>query len=75
MKKYTLYIRKATQMIKKIIKSALIKILDFFGYEVSFQRKGYSNLENVDKYIWQPYFRPNQKMLLYFEGLRKSNME
>jgi hypothetical protein len=62
-------------MIKKLIKSAIGKPFNLVGYNVSFSKMGISSISTVDKNIWEPYFRPNHKMLLYFEGLKRSRVE
>ncbi len=59
-------------MIKKLIKSAAVKILNLFGYEVSFSKKNISSSVSMDKNLWEPYYKPDHKMNLYFEGLKSS---
>jgi O-methyltransferase len=63
------------RMIKKLIRSAIVKPFNLIGYDVSFSKIGTSSISIVDKYIWEPFFSPNHEMRLYFEGLKKSRME
>lgn len=63
------------QIIKKLIKSAIIKIFNFFGYNIVFSKKGISSLITIDKNAWEPYYNPDHKMNLYFEGLKSSGSE
>ena len=62
-------------MIKKLIKSAIIKIFNFVGYNITFSKKSLSSLIGIDKNIWEPYYNPDHKMKLYFEGLKSSGVE
>ena len=55
-------------MIKKLIKSVIVKILNFDG-------KGTSSLVTIDKMRWEPYYKPNHKMNLYFKGLKNAGVE
>lgn len=62
-------------IIKKLLKSAIVKPFNFVGYDVLFSKMGISSISAVDKNIWEPYFKSNHKMRLYFAGLNRSRME
>jgi len=62
-------------MIKKLIKSVIIKIFNFVGYKISLSKKSISSLITIDKNVWEPYYNPDHKMNLYFEGLKSSGSE
>ena len=62
-------------MLKKFIKSMLTKLFRLLGYDVSFMKIGLFSLININKYIWEPFSHQNDKMNLYNEGLKKSNVE
>ena len=42
---------------------------------MTFSRKGIQNNVVVDKNIWESYFSNDQKMQLYYEGLKRSKNE
>ena len=48
---------------KSLIKKLVGKILDRFGFEV------------VYKYMWSPFYKDNERMGLYYEGLKKAQVE
>ena len=62
-------------MIKKLIKSVIAKIFNFFGYNILFSKKSISSLISIDKNTWEAYYKPDHKMNLYFEGLKRSGIE
>lgn len=62
-------------MIKKIIRSVVVKVPSLFGYDVLFSRKGKQELIVIDKNIWESYWAKNARISLYFEGLKKSKNE
>jgi len=62
-------------MIKKLVKSAVEKAFNLIGYDATFSRKAAASIIAVDKNIWEPYFLTNQKMQIYFEGLKQSQNE
>lgn len=62
-------------MIKQWIKSAVSRTANLFGVEVCIYRTGKSAVTAVDQNSWEPYFHPNERMQLYFEGLKKSGNE
>jgi len=62
-------------MIKKLIKSIITKIFNFVGYNIALSKKNISSLITIDKNIWEPYYNPDHKMNLYFEGLKRSGIE
>ena len=62
-------------MIKKIIKAAITNPFNAFGYDVTFSRKEVDSISIVDKNMWEPYFRFDHSMKLYFEGLKRSQNE
>lgn len=62
-------------MIKKLIKSVIVKFFQFLGYGISFSRMETSSNIMVDKYLWEPYLINNHEMLLYHKGLKKSRVE
>tara|TARA_B100000315_G_C14325376_1_gene472746 strand:+ start:235 stop:411 length:177 start_codon:yes stop_codon:yes gene_type:complete len=57
---------------KKFVKQAVQKTFNLIGYDVTFSRKATQSIVVVDKNIWEPYFLTNQKMQIYFEGLKQS---
>lgn len=61
-------------MIKKLIKSAIVKPFNLVGVDVSFTKTVGSAI-SVDKHIWEPYFSSNDKIHLYLEGLKASQGE
>ena len=62
-------------MIKNLIKSAVQKLFKLVGYDVTFSHIATKSMVVVEKNIWEPYLFPNQKMKLYFEGLKRSQNE
>lgn len=62
-------------MINKLIKSVIVKIFNYVGYNISFSKKSTSSLISIDKNIWESYYSPDHKMNLYFEGLKISRSE
>ena len=62
-------------MIKKLIKSVIVKIFNFVGYNISFSKRSISSLISIDKNVWEPYYNPDHKMNLYSEGLKSLGVE
>lgn len=67
-------------MMKNLIKSTIVKPFNLIGYDVTFSKKTNSkrakqSIISVDKNVWEPYFIPNNKIQLYFKGLKQSHVE
>ena len=63
-------------MIKKLVKSTLKKSCNLIGYDLIFRKKNKNeSVVAIDKNVWEPYFMPDQKMRLYFEGLKHARNE
>ena len=60
---------------KKLIKAFISKLFNLVGYNVTFSKKTISSDIVVDKNYWEPFYKPNHKMNLYFKGLRMSKVE
>ena len=64
-------------MVMKKIKLLIVKFFNLLGFDVVFHiaKKGKLLPVLLDKLIWEPYYVIDDKMSLYFEGLKKSKME
>lgn len=62
-------------MIKQFVKSAIEKVFSLIGYKVIFYPKSVSLMVLFDKFIWEPFFKPNSRIKLYFEGLKQAKVE
>ena len=60
---------------KILIKAFISKLFNLVGYNVTFSKKTISSDIVVDKNYWEPFYKPNHKMNLYFKGLRMSKVE
>jgi hypothetical protein len=62
-------------VVKSFLKLVINKVFSLVGYEVTFGKKGMQNYVAVDKNIWESYYSNDQKMQLYYEGLKRSRNE
>jgi O-methyltransferase len=62
-------------LFKTFLKLAINKIFSLVGYDVTFGKKGIQSNVVVDKNVWESYFSNDQKMQLYYEGLKRSKNE
>jgi len=60
---------------KNLIKSFISKLFNLVGYNVAFSKITRDSNIVVDKNTWEPFYKPNHKMNLYFKGLRMSKVE
>lgn len=62
-------------MLRTRVRTAVTKLLRLAGVEATFARSGVSSLATVDRHFWEPFWEPNRRVQLYYDGLKRAQVE
>jgi O-methyltransferase len=62
-------------MLKKIFVFLIKKIFSLLGYKILVSKKINQQLVLLDKFEWEPFFKQNDRIKLYYKGLQQSKGE